>query len=133
MKNRAKCRLCNSIIESFHRYDYVTCKCGEIAIDGGLDEFRVTARDYANFLRIDDEGNEIIVKVKEKSEPEQNEPDVKQLDIDTRPSRNDLIKMLDNMSKNVENLPEHAKLSYITQYDFGALISLLHMIFKTNR
>ena len=55
MKNRAKCKLCNSIIESFHRHDYVTCACGEIAVDGGLDYFKVIARDYANFLRIDDE------------------------------------------------------------------------------
>jgi len=35
--NKARCLLCNTIIESSHRHDYVKCKCGAIAVDGGKD------------------------------------------------------------------------------------------------
>ena len=35
IRNRAKCNLCNEIIESEFRHDYVQCKCGAIAVDGG--------------------------------------------------------------------------------------------------
>ena len=36
-RNRARCKACGSVIESKHRHDYVTCSCGQIAVDGGLD------------------------------------------------------------------------------------------------
>ena len=41
MRNRAKCKLCSSVIESYHRYDEVSCKCGEINISGGNDVLEV--------------------------------------------------------------------------------------------
>ncbi len=63
MKNRAKCKKCHSIIESFHRFDYVKCSCESIAISGGLDTYEVFADDFSNILRIDDEENESVVKV----------------------------------------------------------------------
>lgn len=39
-RNRARCRKCITIIESEHRHDYVSCKCGAIAVDGGKDYLR---------------------------------------------------------------------------------------------
>jgi len=36
VKNAARCRGCNTVLESKHRHDFVTCKCGLISIDGGL-------------------------------------------------------------------------------------------------
>lgn len=36
-RNRAKCLECREIIESKHRHDYVVCKCGHLAVDGGTD------------------------------------------------------------------------------------------------
>jgi hypothetical protein len=33
--NSLKCRLCEQVIRSTNRHDYVTCKCGECSIDGG--------------------------------------------------------------------------------------------------
>jgi tRNA(Ile2) C34 agmatinyltransferase TiaS len=33
--NKAQCKKCNDIIESKHRHDFVWCKCGAIAVDGG--------------------------------------------------------------------------------------------------
>lgn len=33
--NKARCRKCGDVIESFHRHDYKHCKCGSISVDGG--------------------------------------------------------------------------------------------------
>jgi hypothetical protein len=41
LRNAAKCRKCGDIIESKHRHDFVTCKCGAISLDGGRSYFRV--------------------------------------------------------------------------------------------
>ena len=40
VRNRARCKLCNDIIESKYRHDFVSCKCGAIFIDGGRDYLR---------------------------------------------------------------------------------------------
>lgn len=77
-------------------------------------------------MRVDDEGNEIVVTEKESEE-------VKPLDIDTKPSRKDLINMLDAMAKNIEDLPSYTKTHPVNQYDLLALISLLSLILKTKR
>ena len=39
-KNQAKCRKCKDVIESKHRHDFVSCKCGSIFVDGGNDYIR---------------------------------------------------------------------------------------------
>lgn len=36
-RNAAKCLLCGDIIESRSVHDFVTCNCGNISVDGGLD------------------------------------------------------------------------------------------------
>lgn len=35
IKNSGKCTKCDTVLESKHRHDFVTCKCGNISIDGG--------------------------------------------------------------------------------------------------
>ena len=35
--NKAKCLKCGDVIESKHRHDFVTCKCGALSVDGGRD------------------------------------------------------------------------------------------------
>jgi len=40
IKNAARCLTCNEIIESKHRHDFVTCKCGKLSVDGGHDYLR---------------------------------------------------------------------------------------------
>jgi len=47
--NRAQCLLCDTVIESIHRHDFVRCKCGEIFVDGGTDYLRQGAGCFANF------------------------------------------------------------------------------------
>jgi hypothetical protein len=62
MRNRAKCKLCNDILESFHVNDRVECSCGEISITGGQHAFECAYRNISSFIRLDDNGKEIEVK-----------------------------------------------------------------------
>lgn len=123
MRNRAKCKLCKSVIESLHQTDLIMCLCGEIFVDGGS-SMKCGCTDWSNFLRIDDQDNEIIVKVKDA--PRSNSVD----DISTKPTKKDLINMLDEMVKNIENLPDHAMSLPINHYDYCSLLILLSGIFK---
>jgi len=121
MKNRAKCKLCKDIIESFHDQDYVFCKCREISVFDG-DALRCTANNWANFLRIDDQGNEIVVTVKDNVNP---------LDMPQgKPDKKELLGMLNDMIKNIENLPQHAATAPITHYDFASALLLISELFK---
>jgi hypothetical protein len=124
MKNRAKCKLCQSIIESFHSSDYVICKCGEIAVDGGS-ALKCSARDWKNFLRVDDEGNEIIIQIQETD-------NVKLLYNGEKPSKKELLDMLDEMIKGIDRLPEHAKSGFINHYDFVSSLLLLSEILRAD-
>lgn len=36
VKNAIQCVNCRDIIESKHRHDFKFCKCGMVAVDGGL-------------------------------------------------------------------------------------------------
>lgn len=38
--NKVRCKSCDDIIESKHRHDFVFCKCGKIAVDGGKEYLR---------------------------------------------------------------------------------------------
>ena len=40
IKNAIQCKRCGEIIESTDRHQYVTCKCGACAVDGGHDYLR---------------------------------------------------------------------------------------------
>jgi predicted RNA-binding Zn-ribbon protein involved in translation (DUF1610 family) len=45
LRNKAKCLKCGEVIESRHRHDYVTYKCGNLSVDGGRDYIRRCYRD----------------------------------------------------------------------------------------
>lgn len=121
MKNRAKCRLCGDILESFHRYDYVACKCGEISIDGGNDHLGCSAGDWKNFLRVDDEGNEVVVKTVDSEKTQESQ----------KLSLSEQIDMLDTMVKNLENLPKNAMSLPINHYDLYSFVLLISSILST--
>ncbi len=36
-RNRVRCKRCLDIIESHHRHDFRSCRCGAVAVDGGKD------------------------------------------------------------------------------------------------
>ena len=69
MRNRAKCKICKQTIESKTEHDRVSCPCDEITISGGEKFFYTSAKDYKNFLRVDDDGTEIEVTTKDKKSP----------------------------------------------------------------
>lgn len=98
MRNRAKCKLCNDILESFHEHDWVSCKCGEISICGGNVKLECSAKDWKSFLRVDDQGNVIVPKVVQKDE-------VEAIVEPKALSKAEKIAMLEEMVKNLENLP----------------------------
>ena len=40
IKNAIRCNICGEEIESTHRHDFVTCKCGACSVDGGHNYLR---------------------------------------------------------------------------------------------
>lgn len=116
MKNRAKCKKCNSIIESLTFNDYVTCECDEIGISGGDQELKCWAKDFSNFVRVDDDGNEIEIRVIEQ------EHEGRTL------SSEEKRELVDNMIRYYEHLPPEAMLAPVTQYDMKAVYLLIKSI-----
>lgn len=49
IKNAIRCKLCGEVIESTDRHNYVECKCGACAVDGGHDYLRRTERETVNY------------------------------------------------------------------------------------
>lgn len=46
-RNAIKCLVCNTVLESKHRHDYVQCQCSnEAAVDGGKEYSRVSGKDF---------------------------------------------------------------------------------------
>jgi hypothetical protein len=144
MKNRAKCKLCQSVIESYHMTDWVQCKCEEIAVGGG-DAFQCAARDWKNFLRIDDDDKEIAVVISAKgskplsaevgnktSENNEKSPGCDADNVNHIPPKKELLFMLSEMIRNIDNLPQHVMSTPITHYDFSSLLILLAALFRTD-
>lgn len=56
--NKAQCALCDDVIESTHRHDFVSCKCGEIFVDGGKAYLRRGAKNFLNFIDLSESHEE---------------------------------------------------------------------------
>jgi hypothetical protein len=120
MRNIAKCKKCQSVIESFHPTDYVSCSCGEISVEEGL-TLKCSAKDWSNFLRVDDEGNEIVVRV--------------ETTIPDEPSKLTKIQkldMLDEMIRSYERLPQSAMSQPVSNYDLISSLLLLSSILRSD-
>lgn len=124
MRNRAKCKKCGDVLESFHRHDYVTCSCGQISIDGGQDCFRANAFDWTNFLRLDDQDREIPVKVVDKENVEKEEMPQESLEP---------WQIFDELIKQYEHLPQHAMLQPATNADVLSLLYIFKNLLKELR
>lgn len=130
MINRAKCKICHSIIESHLPDEVVYCKCGLIAVMDGF-AMRTYAKDdnYAEyFLRIDDLGHEISVQYRK--EPAEIKGDKSANEEEERLTRNDCVQMLDEMIKSIENLPKHAQLAPINSIDLLSFMLVISNILK---
>ena len=81
----------------------------------GADLLGCSAINWANFLRVDDEGNVIVPKIQDK-------PQV---------TREDLLKALDEMITRIEEMPKQAMIVAINHYDYVSLLILLSSIFRS--
>lgn len=52
IRNAIRCNICGDEIESKHRHDYVECKCGACAVDGGHDYLRRCFREKGCYTDI---------------------------------------------------------------------------------
>lgn len=57
MSAKVKCAICNDIIQSKHRHDFVRCGCGAIFVDGGDDYLRVGGYEE-NIIILNEDGEE---------------------------------------------------------------------------
>lgn len=64
MRRRAKCKLCDDIIEALPNHNMVECKCKHIGIDLSGDILRCHAGDWKNFIPVDDDGKELPLTIK---------------------------------------------------------------------
>ena len=127
MRNRAKCRLCNDIIESKHNHDMVSCSCGQISIDGDTEYYRCLAIDWTNFIRIGEDGSEIEVKV-DNAQDHGKEQKANDRMEENRASKQELLQHLKAHISHSENLPPHVKQSFCTYMDLDAAITLIYAI-----
>jgi hypothetical protein len=86
------------------------------------------AQDFDNFLRVDDNDNEIVPKVIAKLDEDSIESPKDP--IHTKLTKVELIKMLDDMIENVDRLPQAAMTAPISHYDYYSLMLLLSSLFK---
>ena len=58
--NKIKCKKCGDIIESTYRHDFKFCKCGAVAVDGGIDYLRRLGyeEDYEELSEIEKDNDE---------------------------------------------------------------------------
>jgi hypothetical protein len=105
MRNRAKCKLCNEIIESVALTDMQFCSCGEIGVEGGTTLYRTYAKNFSNFLRVHDDGKEVEVTVKKKEEPM------------SPLSKEEKLKELESFIERLESLNSDALSASATNYD----------------
>jgi hypothetical protein len=84
---------------------------------------RSRAKDYGNFLRLDDEGKEIEVKVINDTDDKKEVPVTEEIKKEI--TREDKIKLVDAMLSYYEGLPQHVLLQAPTQYDLKAIYTLI--------
>lgn len=48
LQNQVRCNKCGDEPYSAHRHDFKYCKCGSVAVDGGMDYLRRVGGDYTD-------------------------------------------------------------------------------------
>ena len=69
VKNAIQCKLCGEVIESTDRHNYVECKCGACAVDGGHDYLRGSFKEKDCYidLSVTEESDDIADKLIEEN------------------------------------------------------------------
>lgn len=86
------------------------------------------AKDFANFLRVDDLGNEIVVQYRQK--PEDIGSNGNADDPKESLAKEELLDMLDTMIKGDEGLPDKVKENQLNTYDLLRYMYLIKEMFK---
>ncbi len=128
MRNRAQCKLCKEIIESFHEFDYVSCKCDEIAITGGLVKYECFAKNWENFFRVDEKDKVIPVRLEEDSFDKTKEDK----GIYTM-SKQDMIDELSRYIESLAQLPDQALSLPVSHYDLLRALTLICPILQCDK
>ena len=84
------------------------------------------AKSFKNFIRINDDGEEVIPTIVEKEVPE---ADPNQ-DMTQPPNRQELLSALNDYIKSFDNLPEHAMMTPITHIDLKNSLTIVYAILK---
>lgn len=61
IKNAIKCNHCGDIVESKSVHDFVTCSCGRVSVDGGLDYSKRCYKEKGDFTELS-EWEEVVEK-----------------------------------------------------------------------
>jgi hypothetical protein len=121
MRNRAKCALCHTVIESVLATEHVLCPCGEIGVAGGQQMLFKAYTSDDNFIRIDDDGNEIkpeLAKAKESAEKLLvNMDDLGQI-----------IKDMGTIVESLESLEDYSMRLPLNQYDLLTVLRLVKRV-----
>ena len=92
---------------------------------------KCAAIDWGNFLRVDDQGNEIIIAVKSSDQID----NVKPLYIndipEEKPSKDRMLELLDDLIKSYESLPPNAMNTPVSHYDLLSALILLSSILRS--
>ena len=52
IRNAIRCNICGNVIESTTCHDFVTCKCGACAVDGGHEYLKRVSADESQYTDI---------------------------------------------------------------------------------
>lgn len=121
MRNKAKCKICQCIIQTISEEEWVACECGNLAMIGGEKGPRMRFNELSEIVMIDDSDNEVIPKMKKDTE-----------EARPKPTKKELLKILDEMNQRIEEMPPQAAVMAITHYDFSSLLILLASIFRAD-
>lgn len=125
---RAVCKLCRTTIKAEFK-QYVSCACGEISLNYLEPEIKFIAREWENFIHLDDEGNEILINVIEKEDISSAKPHPEGI---SKPSIEELLGLLNHMIKTYEELPPNAMTTPITHYDLLSVLLLFAELFRAS-
>jgi len=106
--------------------DFVECPCKEICVHGGNKNY-CGAKDWGNFVRIDDEGNEVEIKVQDKKEPlTSNEKIEEKKPLISLEDKLDALKL---MIEDYESLPSHGQYQTVSVADHLSMLLIVESLF----
>ena len=130
---RAKCKLCNNIVEIKNRIDMFSCPCGEITIDYITAHMHASLKtDKSNLLFVDEDDNE-IVPASWTTEQIIIDRKVEEMGEDVNlGSRRELLSMIDALIHNIDSMPNQGRFAPVTHSDFAELLSLVAALFRSS-